>query len=158
MFDPDKCHVKFESGIGTQSRQFPRCYTLTHSDVTGDLFLTIAPDYDSEKLNHLYAKLMRDEVLGEWEVKDPPVLHIHCHVSGGLVIGPAKWRENIFKEHLPMVLEVICYGDREFLRCHPEHQESAILVHFHAKQDKLDRVEKWGTVQNYRKSINYSNT
>jgi hypothetical protein len=151
-FDPTKLHVENDPALNLQSTNFSRKYTLTHSDMTGDLFLTIAPKYNQKNLKNLYAKLMRDEVLGCWEENNPPVLHIHCHVSGGLVIGPAKWRDSIFRQHLPMVLEAICYGDRQFLIENPECLLSPILVHFHAKQNSLDRTEKWGIVQDYLKS------
>jgi hypothetical protein len=43
-----------------------RCYTLTHSDTTGELFLTIGPDFDRAQISGLYTRLMRDEVLAEW--------------------------------------------------------------------------------------------
>jgi len=40
---------------------------------------------------------MRDEVLAEWETNKRIALHVHCHVSGGLVIGLSKWRDSIFR-------------------------------------------------------------
>lgn len=148
-FIPEKLHVELDDILEQTGHSFPRKYTLTHSDRTGDLFLTIAPKYDRSVLNHLYARLMRDEVLGEWKEGDPCILLIHCHVSGGLVIGPAKWRDSIFNHHLPMVLEAICFGDHHFMIENPEFTLSPIMVRFHAKQNKLDRTEKWGIVQNY---------
>jgi len=92
---------------------------------------------------------MRDEVVGEWQAGDAPSLHLHCHVSGGLVVGSAKWRDAIFRQHLPMVLDAICYGDRDFLFANPGLLDAGILVHFHAKQAALDRVEAWGHVKDY---------
>ncbi len=155
--NPTKLHVDKSSALKLQSTRFPRTYTLTHSDVTGDLFLTISPKYNQKVLKTLYAKLMRDEVLGCWEENNPPDLHVHCHVSGGLVVGSAKWRDSIFRQHLPMVLEAICFGDRQFLDENPEYLLSLILVHFHAKQNSLDRTEKWGIVQDFLKSTKLSN-
>lgn len=148
-FDPHKLHVKFDEGMRTSSSGIPRCYTLTHSDRTGDLFLTIAPTYDDDQISGWYTRLMRDEVLGEWQRSDLPCLHLHCHVSGGFVFGPAKWRDAIFKHHLPLVLDAICYGDRVFLHENPDLQSAEIWVHFHAKQANLDRVKTWGTIADY---------
>lgn len=146
-FDPSKLHVSFEGASEYQDSLMPRCYTLTHSDRTGDLFLTIGRSYNEDQISDWYTKLMRDEVLGEWQTGDPPSLHIHLHVSGGFVLGPANWRDGIFKQHLPMVLSAICYGDRAFLRRNPALLTSPFRVHFHAKQDGLDRVEEWGNVK-----------
>jgi hypothetical protein len=47
---------------------------------------------------------MRDEVLAEWrDEADGAVLHVYCHVSGGLVFGSAGWRYAIFRRELPLV-------------------------------------------------------
>lgn len=41
---PKKLHVKHVVRIGPIDPISPRRYTLTHSDITGELFLTIGPD------------------------------------------------------------------------------------------------------------------
>lgn len=146
-YKPEKLHVEFSADLHDQS--LPRCYTLTHSDRTGDLSLTIAPQYDQAQISGWYTRLMRDEVLGEWNDESSPSLHIHCHVSGDLVFGPAKWRDAIFRQHLLMVLEAICNGDIDFFAQHVQFQEAPVRVHFHAKKNSLDRVEDWGCVKDY---------
>jgi hypothetical protein len=62
---PEKLHVKFLPGITPESLVTHRYYTLTHSDTTGDLFLSIGPSYDIKQISKLYTRLMRDEVLAE---------------------------------------------------------------------------------------------
>jgi magnesium dechelatase len=147
--NPQKLHVQFSEGMQDPSKIVPRCYTLTHSDCTGDLFLTVARAYDRGQISGWYTKLMRDEVVGEWQVGESPSLHLHCHVSGGLVLGPARWRDAIFRQHLPLVLDAICFGDRSYLSANPTLHEAAILVHFHAKQAALNRVEQLDLVRNH---------
>lgn len=61
--DPGKLHVTFNGGTSPVDLEFPRRYTLTHSDLTGDLFLTIGREYDEEHISGIYTRLMRDEVL-----------------------------------------------------------------------------------------------
>ena len=51
-FNLKKLHVAFKDGINPNFQLTPRCYTLTHSDFAGELFLTIAADYDREALNN----------------------------------------------------------------------------------------------------------
>jgi hypothetical protein len=147
--NPDKLHVKLDGTLGAQENLLPRKYTLTHSDTTGDLFLTIGCEYDQDAISGWYTRLMRDEVLGEWLQEVGLALHIHLHVSGGLAFGPAPWRESIFKQHLPLVLEAICYGDRPFIVSHPAFQQAPIKVHFHAKQAELDKVDDYQTVRDF---------
>jgi hypothetical protein len=63
--NPCKLHVTFHAGNSAGVLAFPRRYTLTHSDMTGDLFLTIRAEYDQTQIAGLYTLLMRDEVLAE---------------------------------------------------------------------------------------------
>ena len=77
-------------------------------------------------------------------------LHIYCHVSGGLVFGPAGWRNEIFHHHMRMVLEALRYGERELISAHPELDEAKILVHFASNHDRYNKVQDWGDFQSYR--------
>jgi len=52
-----KLHVRFAGGIMSQGPLTPRHYTLTHSDSTGDLFLTIAPEVDRNQTAGWYTRL-----------------------------------------------------------------------------------------------------
>jgi hypothetical protein len=147
---PNKLHVRFLTGNTPEGPIIPRRYTLTHSDTTGDLFLTIGPDYDRQQLQGWQTRLMRDEVLAEWvEEEERRALHLHCHISGGLVFGPASMRDAIFRRELPLVLEALRYGDRVLYATHPGLDAEPIWIHFHATQDKFDRVERWGVPADY---------
>lgn len=145
--NPSKLHVTLDPGLDQQPLS-SRLYTLTHSDLTGDLFLMVALDYDHERLSNWYVRWMRDEVLGNWLNPDQPELHIHCHVSGGFVFGGARMRLAIFRHHLRMALEAICHGDREFMKKN-DLLNAPVIVHLHARQEKLDTVEEWGKIQDY---------
>ena len=147
---PAKLHVQLASGTRVEGPVTPRRYTLTHSDASGDLYLAIGPAYDEAQVSGWYTRLMRDEVLAEWRA-DPagPALHVHCHVSGGIVIGRAGWRDRILRHELSLVLEVLRYGDRGLYASHPDLDEAPVIVHFHAAQARYDRVENWGTPAAY---------
>lgn len=148
---PEKLHTRFANGTTQDGPVTPRRYTLTHSDATGDLFLSIGPDYDSEQISGFYTRLMRDEVLAEWdESPGGPVLRLHCHVSGGLALGPAKWRDAIFQRELPLVLEALRYGDRVLFQAQPHLDRAPIQVSFHASRPRYNRVETWGTPSEYQ--------
>ncbi len=150
--NPGKLHVDFIGGANADGPITPRAYTLTHSDFTGDLFLTISQHYNFSQLSGFYTRLMRDEVLAKWDVKEEVSLHVHCHVSGGLVIGGPKMRFRIFKYSLPMVLEAFWYGDRVLLSVHPELSTGKIIVHFHARQKNFNKDEVWGVLDDYKVS------
>jgi hypothetical protein len=149
---PKKLHVRFVPGTTPEGPIIPRRYTLTHSDATGDLFLTIGADYDRQQISGWHTRLLRDEVLAEWlKDKDGLALHVHCHVSGGLVFGPAGWRYAIFQHELPLVLEAFRFGDRRLFETQPELDQSPIWVKFHASQSRYNRTEQWGILADYRR-------
>jgi hypothetical protein len=151
--NPDKLHVREGPGLVLPDADGPlvRRYTLTHSDATGDLFLTVAADYDRAQIGGWYTRVMRDEVLAEWlDEGVGPALHVYCHVSGGLVFGTAGMRDAIFRQELPLALEAICQGDGALYRARPELGRAPIYVHFQAAQRRYERFETWGTPNDYR--------
>ncbi len=148
--NPDKLHVTYLAGTIPDNLRLPRCYTLTHSDVTGDLFLSIGSQYDTRKISKFYTRLMRDEVLAEiTNEEDALVFKIYCHVSGGIVFGRAKWRYNIFQSQLPLVLEAIRHGDDILFKQNPELDQTPVLIHFKSTDSRFNKVERWGVMADY---------
>jgi hypothetical protein len=147
---PAKLHVRYGAGVTVQGPVSPRSYTLTHSDTTGHLYLTVARAYDRRQVSGLDTRLLRDEVLAEWRTDSAQAeLHVHCHVSGGLALGPAGWRYSIFQRELPLVLEAIRHGDRGLFKEHPELDRATIKVHFDSHRRRYNRVEDWGCPVDY---------
>ncbi|HUV26023.1 MAG TPA: staygreen family protein [Anaerolineales bacterium] len=152
--DPNKLTVTYLEDISSGDPIIPRAYTLTHSDTTGDLFLTIGTVHNKSQISGWYTRLMRDEVLAEWQFVNEPSFHVHCHVSGGIVLGTAKWRYSIFRQHMPMVLEAFRYGDRKLFEAHPDLDRSTIYVHFHSDKNQYNHIEEWGQFSKFRIEIN----
>ncbi|MFX1568657.1 MAG: staygreen family protein [Promethearchaeota archaeon] len=145
--NPEKLHVVFKDSIEISRLKLPRKYTLTHSDSTGELFLTIGSDYDYEQISHLYTRFMRDEVLAEWlEVNNHYELHLYLHVSGGFVFGWASMRDKIFRHHLPLVFQAIIFGDRKFIEKNQNFSNANIIVHFQSKNKKYNKTENFGKI------------
>jgi hypothetical protein len=148
---PEKLHVRYLSGATADAPIAPRFYTLTHSDSTGDLYLSIGSDYDKKRISGLYTRLMRDEVLAELRKDSEGLsLNVYCHVSGGFVFGRAKWRYKIFCSELSLVLEAIRFGDRAFFEGDAQLDNIPVLVHFKSTDKKYDKIEKWGLLEDYR--------
>jgi hypothetical protein len=146
---PEKLHVEFGQGSSPEGPIIPRRYTLTHSDATGDLFLTVDSEYDKKQVSGLYTRFMRDEVLAEWvDEGGSSSLHVYCHVSGGLVLGRANWRESIFRREMPLVLEAFRYGDRALFESHPKLDDSVIWVHL--QRSKRSKIARFGVFSDYR--------
>ena len=151
ILNPGKLHVRYLSQPLSPDLQTSRRYTLTHSDITGDLFLAIGLDYDRAAISGWYTRLMRDEVLAEWLVDElAPALHVYCHVSGGLAFGSASWRNDILNYHMPQVLQAFRYGDAVLYRARPELDQAKVKIHFRATQARYHRLKSRGALGDYR--------
>ena len=144
-FNPKKLSVDFRKGVTTTAPIIPRRYTLTHSDITAELFLTIGLKYASDKINQ-----MRDEVLGEWvKTTEKYFFHVYLHVDGQLGPAVTAVRNAIFRRELPLALEAIRYGDKKFFSTHPELNTAQIIVHFSSMNPYFNKIENWGTFSRY---------
>jgi len=149
--NPEKLNVTYLRDFTPEKLTLPRRYTLTHSDRTGELFLSIGNQYNTKQISGLYTRLMRDEVLAELTGdQDNLVFGIYCHVSGGFVFGTAKWRYNIFRSELPLVLEALRYGDNAVFELNPELDNTPVMIHFQSTNSRFDKVEIFGTMVDYR--------
>lgn len=143
--NPEKLFVDFTPPLTTMEPLIPRRYTLTHSDITGNLFLTIGLEYAYDKITP-----MRDEVLAEWRAdKESIYLYVYLYV-GDFGAEVTSTRYAIFKRELPLALEAIIYGDRRFLIARPYLNNVLIKVHFDSPDPNYKRVEYWGSPVDYK--------
>ena len=143
--NPEKLSVKFEYGATTTEPIIGRKYTLTHSDITAELFLTIGLAFDYDEITK-----MRDEVLAEWKTYEgKPLLYVYVYVGQfGPVITPI--RDSIFRRELPLALEAIRYGDSEFFMEYPQLDNAGIWIYFDSENPDYKKFEYWGTPKDYR--------
>ena len=148
--NPSKLQVTYLTGTTPEQFTVPRRYTLTHSDINGNLFLSIGREYETKQIAGFYTRLMRDEVLAELSDSiDSPVFRIYCHISGGFVFGSARFRYKIFKSELPLVLEAIRYGDRALFKYHPELDNASVHIHMQSNNKRFNKIENWGSMSRY---------
>jgi hypothetical protein len=144
-FDPEKLSVEYREGVSRVQPIIPRRYTLTHSDVTAELFLTIGLSYAFDKIS-----IMRDEVLGEWLMNgNNYVYHVYLFIDGDINEGMAQYRDAIFRQELPLALEAIRYGDQLLFKEYPELDRAPIVVYFNSTDPNYNKVEYWGTFADY---------
>ena len=148
---PEKLHAKYLRDAGPDAPATQRYYTLTHSDFTGNLFLSVGRCYDTKETSKLYTRIMRDEVLAELTEDSGVVsLHVYCHVSDGFVIGRTKWRYGIFCSKLPLALEAIRFGDKGFFDRDPRLDQVPVHVHFKSSDQRYSKTEEWGPLGKYK--------
>ncbi|WJH36045.1 staygreen family protein [Paenibacillus sp. CC-CFT747] len=148
-FNPDRLIVEFRPGMYPTQPQMNRKYTLTHSDETGELFLTLGPEYAFDKITG-----KRDEVLAEWRYAGGLYrFEVYVYLGGPDNPALAEKRYEIFKRELPLALEAIRYGDRIFFEAHPALDDTEVIVHFQADPPLAGRTESFGPVKRFKTPV-----
>lgn len=146
--DPDRLYVEYR-GVTPVFPIIPRKYTLTHSDVTAELFLTIGIDYAFDKITS-----MRDEVLGRWIENTVPYsiyyFYGSVYIDGEFGAVRAAIRNSIFIRELPQALEAIRYGDNRLFLDSPYLDKTPIYIYFQSTLADYNRTEYWGTFNDYK--------
>lgn len=151
-FNPQKLSVKLIPPATFTNPIEGRKYTLTHSDVTAELYLDIGREYNYESINWK----MRDEVLAEW-VKDTQgrlLLIGKAHVDGSeFNENASRIRFAIFKKEMDTALKGIVYGDRPFYHYYPSLLDAPIYIHYDSAFPQFNKTWSYGTPRQYLKEI-----
>ncbi len=144
--NPDKLNVEFRPGVTVTEPVLGRKYTLTHSDITAELFLVIGLQFAYDKVTS-----SRDEVLAEWRYYNgSTILYTYVYVDGQFGPAVSATRDQIFRRELPLALEAIRYGDRAFFLAHTELDTAPIWIRFDSTNPQYNRFEYWGTPNDYK--------
>jgi hypothetical protein len=143
LFNPSKLIVSYFAPTTPLRPLENRKYTLTHSDETGYLFLTIGNHYDIKAIN----KKMRDEVLAEWmPTMGEYQLRGKVHISEGEYDEKhAKVRFMIFQRELHLAVKAIIYGDQAFYSNFPWLLDAPIFIEFYSVFPQYQQVLYYGT-------------
>jgi len=147
LFTPERLSVEFRNGMTQLGPILPRHYTLTHSDTSGELYLTISTQFASDKIN----KELRDEVLGVWHLNENQLsYHVYVYLDQGEYdLTNVKRRNEIFRRELPLALTAMRYGDRKLFYCYPSLDCANITIFFISTFPSYSTQENWGDFNNY---------
>lgn len=150
-FNPERLSVEYRDGITATEPVISRHHTLTHSDNTGELFLTIGTQFAWDKVNND----MRDEVIGEWKTNGY-YIYYNAYVmvnKEGQDFNTAMRRYEVFRRELPLALTAIRYGDRFIFDVYPALDNGLIIVNFISTYPQLYKQEIFGTFSSYSTSF-----
>ncbi|WP_064093376.1 staygreen family protein [Rossellomorea aquimaris] len=146
-FNPDKLSVTYLPPASIFNPIDHRKYTLTHSDSTGELFLSIGCQYELENIN----LNMRDEVLGEWRREQGQYT-----LCGTVYISNGEFDEKlsnvrfmVFKKELPLALSAIVNGDKGFYMYYPWLLDAPIYIYFDSIFPEFNQILYFGTPRQY---------
>ncbi|MCM3722671.1 staygreen family protein [Solibacillus isronensis] len=150
-FNPERLSVEYRDGITATEPVISRHHTLTHSDNTGELFLTIGTQFAWDKVNND----MRDEVIGDWKTNGY-YIYYNAYVmvnKEGQDFNTAMRRYEVFRRELPLALTAIRYGDRFIFDVYPALDNGLIIVNFISTYPQLYKQEIVGTFSSYSTSF-----
>lgn len=150
-FNPEKLSVEYRDGVTATEPVISRHHTLTHSDDTGELFLTIGTQFAWDKVNND----MRDEVIGEWKTNGH-CIYYNAYVmvnKEGQDFNTAMRRYEVFRRELPLALTAIRYGDRFLFDVYPALDNGLIIVNFISTYPQLYKQEIFGTFSSFSNSF-----
>ena len=143
-FQPERLSVEYRDGFTATAPIIPRRYTLTHSDETGQLFLTIGFQYAWDKIGPT-----RDEVLGTWTANGSAFCAYVYIDQGEYSENAAAKRNDVFRRELPLALTVIRYGDRALFAKYPSLDQVPIIITFMSTYPQFARQENWGAFRSF---------
>ncbi len=139
-FDPYKVLVQYRGEMQPYDPVEGRKYTLTHSDITAQLFLYVGDSYAEDAID-----AMRDEVRLQWQqTQSGPAL------IGSVYVGSSAVRFGIFMEEMPLALKAVRQGDRFLFEQHTELDESPVYIHFDSPNPDYDATYDWGKIGDYQ--------
>ena len=150
-FNPERLSVEYRDVVTATEPVISRHHTLTHSDDTGELFLTIGTQFAWDKVNND----MRDEVIGEWKTNGY-YIYYNAYVmvnKEGQDFNTAMRRYEVFRRELPLALTAIRYGDRFIFDVYPALDNGLIIVNFISTYPQLNTQEIFGTFSSYSASF-----
>ncbi|HJV46182.1 MAG TPA: staygreen family protein, partial [Bacillota bacterium] len=152
VFNPQKLSVKLIPPATFTQPVEGRKYTLTHSDITAELFLDIGYVYNEKSIN----PKMRDEVLANWKKDSHGRLNLvgKAYIDGGEFSQKvAGIRFRIFKKEMATALKGIVYGDRPFYVHYPFLLNAPIFIHYLSIYPQYRQVAYYGTPRQYLNQI-----
>jgi hypothetical protein len=143
--NPQKVFVQYRDIMEPFEPVTDRKYTITHSDITAELFVFIAIDYAEDQVT-----IMHDEVRVAWEEnKYGSVLMGSVVVDGKDVKGNSKIRNRIFYNEMPTALQALRKADRFLFDKNPDLDSSAVFIHFISNNPAYDKTYDFGIIGSY---------
>lgn len=151
-FNPSKLSVNLIPPATFSCPIQARKYTLTHSDITAELFLDIGYVFNYDAINWS----MRDEVLAEWR-KDS---HGNFQLIGKAQVDIDKheksvsaFRFNIFQKEMSTAIKGIVLGDVPFYNNYPTLLDAPIIIQYESIYPEYNQTLYYGTPRQYLNQI-----
>lgn len=142
---PQKVFVQYRDSINPYEPIVNRKYTITHSDITAELFVFIATNYADDQVTS-----MHDDVKIGWEQTEKRLLLIGSVLIDGVgVLGNPEVRNRIFYSEMPTALKALRQADRFLFQKHPNIDSTPVFIHFISENPTYDKTYNFGSIGRY---------
>ena len=146
VLSPQKVFVQYRGNMNPYGSIRDRKYTITHSDLTADLFVFVGENYAEDKVT-----AMRDEVRIAWEHKGGGMILMgSVLVDGEGVTGAPAIRNKIFYEEMPTALQALRQADRFLFTQYPELDKAMVVIRFISANPAYNKTYNFGQIGNYQ--------
>lgn len=144
--NPQKVFAQYRDIVTPYDPIMQRKYTITHSDITAELFVFMSEDYAEDQVTR-----MRDEVRITWEQNKSDLLLMgSVLIDGKGVIGNPKIRNTIFYNEMPTALQALRRADRFLFNEYPYLDNASVLIHFISSNPVYNKTYDFGAIGNYK--------
>lgn len=143
--DPSRVEVEYRDNVSESMPILDRRYTVTHSDDTGVLYVTIGETFAEDKIGPT-----RDEVLLSFYQQDDKL-----YIVGSVLLDSdnpnfdTERRNEIFVREMPIALQAVRYADRAFFESMPMLDQLPVYIWFESTQDEYNRLQDFGIMNDY---------
>jgi hypothetical protein len=122
-----------------------RKYTITHSDITAELFVFVAENYAEDQITS-----MQDEVRLAWmRYQDKLVLYGSVTVDDKDSEENTDIRNKIFYHEMHVALQALRQADRFLFDSIPDLDNAPVMLHFISSNPIYNKVYDYGVIGFY---------
>lgn len=146
VLSPEKVFAQYRDEVTPYEPILKRKYTITHSDMTAELFVFIAENYAEDQTTKI-----RDEVRIAWEKWQEGLVLVGSVIVDDFDIkGISPIRNKIFYNEMPTALQALRQADRFLFMNRPELDETPVLIHFISNNPEFDKIYDFGQIGIYK--------
>lgn len=141
-----KVFVQYRDSMKPYDPVLGRKYTITHSDITAELFVFIADNYAIDQVTS-----MHDDVKISWEQNENQLFLIgSVLIDGPDIDGDPAVRNRIFYTEMPTALKAMRQADRFIFEQYPNIDNTPVLIRFLSENPTYNKTYNFGPIGNYR--------
>ncbi len=144
--NPSKVFIQYRDRMKPYGPVMNRLYTITHSDITAELFVFIAENFAEDQVTS-----ERDEVRISWiHTEKGLMLRGYVLVDNQELKGNSFKRNKIFYEEMPVALQALRQADRFLFDRHPYLDRTPIMIQFISAYPIYDKTYHFGVIGDYK--------